>query len=101
MSVVAADELPTLATGFITWGDSEPDTPFDLTQDTPQGATGSVSLTFAHVYASSGSYQVTLQVANPVSRVNVTKTVCLCCVSFYVRRVCVFVCHVTSSTNIC
>ncbi|XP_069982225.1 uncharacterized protein [Penaeus vannamei] len=74
MSVVAADELPTLATGFITWGDSEPDTPFDLTQDTPQGATGSVSLTFAHVYASSGSYQVTLQVANPVSRVNVTKT---------------------------
>ncbi|XP_042867751.1 uncharacterized protein LOC122250429 [Penaeus japonicus] len=74
VSVVAAGELPTLVSGSITWGDNEPDTPFDLTQDTPQRATGSVSLTFAHVYATSGSYQVTVQMANPVSRVNVTKT---------------------------
>nr|XP_053644062.1 uncharacterized protein LOC128696713 [Cherax quadricarinatus] len=46
-----------------------------MTEDTPPGSSGSVTRTVIHEYQQPGQYLVTLQLANSVSRANITKMV--------------------------
>lgn len=77
VSISSQGELPTLLTGAIDWGDSQPIMQVNLTEATQPGATGAVWRSFHHKYLKSGHFSVLLTLENPISSVRLTSSVSL------------------------
>lgn len=75
VQITGSNELPTLVQGELAWGDDTLPTQLDLRSSTPPQAVGVVAQNASHYYSWYGTFQLTLRLYNPVSRINLTREV--------------------------